>query len=210
MEKQETSWGWIIFWLIIFWPVGLFLVFKKLSTDKSALMSGKTGTLSAAGWILIVIGAVGSIGIVSDPSNDSAGGIIVGLAMIVGGVIVLRKASETKKTAAKYKKYIDIVVNHNIRSIDNIAATVGLSYDVAVKDLQDMINIGYLKDAYINQGNREIVLKQNESAAYAQASTSDQAATQKLAVRCPGCGANNVVVVGRVLECEYCGTPINA
>jgi hypothetical protein len=186
------------------------MVIKKLSTDKSALMSGKTGTLSAIGWILIVIGAVGSIGIISDPSNDAAGGIIIGLAMIVGGVLVLRKASKTKKTAAKYKKYIDIVVNQNTRSIDNIAATAGLSYDVAVKDLQDMINIGYLKDAYVNKGSREIILKQNEPEAYTQASTNDLANTQKIAVRCPGCGANNIVVVGRVSECEYCGTPINA
>jgi Zn finger protein HypA/HybF involved in hydrogenase expression len=209
MEKKGTSWGWIIFWLIIFWPVGLFLVIKKVANDKSVLMSGKTGALPVVGCILIVIGAVGAIGTIANSSDGAAGAIIMGLAMVVGGILLLQKSSKMKKTAAKYKKYIDIIVNQNVRSIDNIAASIGLSYDVAAKDLQDMINIGYLKDAYVNQGNREIVFKQNEPAAYLQA-TEGQANAQKIAVRCPGCGANNVVVVGRVSECEYCGTPINA
>ena len=122
------------------------------------------------------------------------------------------KASKTKKTAIKYKKYIDIVVNQNVKSIDNVASAVGLSYDVVAKDLQDMINIGYLRDAYIHQGNREIILKQNEPApiTYAQTVAPGQAAPQTIATRCPGCGANNVVAIGRVSECEYCGTPINA
>ena len=186
------------------------MVIRKLSTDKSALMSGKTGTLSVVGWILIVMGAMGSIGILLEPSDETAGGIIIGLAMVVGGVLVLRKASKTKMIAAKYKRYIDLVVNQNTRSIDNIAAAVGISYDIAAKDLQDMIDIGYLKDAYVHQSNREIILKQNEPVAYTQTSINVQASTQKIAVRCPGCGANNVVVIGRVSECEHCETPINA
>lgn len=211
MEKKGMGWGWIIFLLIIFWPVGLFLLIKKLATDKSALMSGKTRPISAAGWILVVIGALTSLG--TDPSSGEAADIVIlvlALAMTVGGVLVLIKASRTKRTAARYKKYIDLAVNQNVRGIDNIAASVGLSYDAVVKDLQDMINIGYLKDAYIDQGNREIVLEQAEPVSYTQASTSDRADTQKTAVRCPGCGANNVVAVGSVSECEYCGTPLNA
>lgn len=210
MEKKGIGWGWIIFLLIIFWPVGLFLLIRKLATDKSALMSGKTGKLSVIGWVLIVFGGLGFIGIISDTSSGSSGAI-TSLAMIIGGVLLLRKVSKTKKTAIKYKKYIDIVVNQNVRSIDNISSAVGLSYDVVAKDLQDMINIGYLKDAYINQGNREITLKQHESVIYTQVSVVGQvAAVQTKAVRCTGCGANNVATVGKVSECEYCGTPINA
>lgn len=210
MEKKGTSWGWIIFWLIIFWPVGLFLVIKKFSTDKSALMSGKTGSLSVIGWILVAFGGIGFLAELSD--TPEAFGLVLALIFAAGGTLLLLKASKTKKTAIKYKKYIDIVVNQNVKSIDNVASAVGLSYDVVAKDLQDMINIGYLRDAYIHQGNREIILKQNEPApiTYAQTVAPGQAAPQTIATRCPGCGANNVVAIGRVSECEYCGTPINA
>lgn len=210
MENKGTKWGWIIFWLIIFWPVGLYLLVKKLATDQSALMSGKTSTLSAVGWVLIAFGVIGFFTELSD--TPDATGVILGFLFVIGGVLLLRKVSTTKKTAVKYKKYIDTVVNQNIRSIDNIASIVGLPYDVVAKDLQDMINIGYLKDAYIHQSNREIVLKQQEQepTTYTQGVYTDQTAPQTKAARCPGCGANNVVVVGRVSECEYCSTPINA
>lgn len=207
MEKKGTKWGWIIFLLIFFWPVGLFLLIKKLATDKAALMSGKTGALSVVGWVLITIGCMGFIAELS--SGPDGYGVMLVLIFVAGGFLLLRKASKTKKTAARYKKYIDIVVNQNVRGIDNIVSAVGLSYDVVVKDLQDMINIGYLKDAYIHLGNREIVLKQQEPVIYAQGTYAGQSVTQTKAVRCPGCGANNVVTVGRVSECEYCSTPIN-
>jgi len=187
----------------------LYLVIKNHETDKSAIMSQKTGVLSVVAWILIVIGAVGFLGA---EGEDKVVGIVIALVMVMGGILLLRKASKTKKTAIKYKKYIDIVVNQNVKSIDNVASAVGLPYDVVVKELQNMINIGYLKDSYIHQGNREIILKQQQSAevAYTQTADAGQTAPQTIAARCPGCGANNVVAVGRVSECEYCGTPINA
>lgn len=207
MEKKGTKWGWIIFWLFLFWPVGLFLLIKKLATDKAALMSRKTGALSVIGWILLIVGCMGFLAELS--SGPDGYGMMLVLIFAAGGFLLLRKASKTKKTAARYKKYIDIVVNQNVRGIDNIVSVVGLSYDVVVKDLQDMINIGYLKDAYIHLGNREIIMKQQESVVYAQGTYAGQSVTQTKAVRCPGCGANNVVTVGRVSECEYCSTPIN-
>ena len=205
--KKTTSWGWIIFWLIIFWPVGLFLLFKKLATDKSALMSEKTAPLTIVAWVLIVIGAIGLMG---SFSNFSFGGFIFVIGMIVGGVLLLRKVNETKMTATKFKKYINIVANQNVKSIDSIASAMGVSYSEAEKDLQNMIDIGYLPGAYIHQGNREIILKQHAPVASNQESAAVQSAPQMTTKSCPGCGANNVVSVGKVAECEYCGTPISA
>lgn len=215
MEKKGTNWGWIIFWLIFFWPVGLFLIIKKFAADKSALMSGKTNSLSVIGWILTAWATLVFVVYVSDPSSFTPAGaflIIMVFIPLAGGIVLLRKASKEKKQAVKFKKYIDIVVNQNVRSIDNVSSAVGLSYDVVAKDLQDMIDIGYLKDAYIHQGNREIILKQHEPvpASYEQTAVVGQAALQTTAIRCPGCGANNIIAVGSVSECEYCGTPINA
>lgn len=206
--RKETGWGWIIFWLIIFWPVGLFMVIKKLSTDKSALMSGKVGTVSTIGWILVGIGTINLLLNFSDTSSVLS--IMIALVLITGGVLLLRKASKTKKMAVRYKKYLDIVVNQTERSIDNVAAAVAKSYDIVEKDLQDMIDIGYLKDAYIHKGNREIILKQQVFyQAPPQNTVYNQVPAQTKSVRCPGCGANNVVTAGKVSECEYCGTPIS-
>lgn len=207
MEKKGTKWGWIIFWLIFFWPVGLFLMIRKFATDKSALMSGKTGTILVVGWILVVFGILCLCTEIEAPDTF---GIVFSLLILLGGVLLLRKERETKKTAAKYKKYINIVVNQDVRNMDDIVSAVGLSYDEVAKDLQSMIDIGYLKDAYIHHSNRQIILKQPEMANHIPYAAMNQVSAVPKSVRCPGCGANNVVVVGRVSECEYCGTPINA
>jgi hypothetical protein len=206
-EKKTTSWGWIIFWLIVFWPVGLCLVIKKFATDKKSLMSGKITSLSTVGWILVAFGGLGFFGCVTKP--DGAGGAVVALVIAAGGVPMIIKARKTKQQAEKYRQYLDIVVNNSEKSIDNIAGALAIPYEVVTKDLQDMINIGFLKNAYIHQGNREIVMQQVTSQVETPQYQS-QTTTPTKPARCPGCGANNIVTVGRVCECDYCGTPINS
>ncbi|HCC35454.1 MAG TPA: hypothetical protein DEQ02_07410 [Ruminococcaceae bacterium] len=209
MVKKSTSWGWIFFWLIILWPVGLFLLFRKLATDKSALMSGKTGVLSVLGWALTIFGGLAFLACLSDFEGSV---FIMSSLFIAGGVLLLRKVSHTKKLSAKYKKYLDIIVNQNVCGLDNIASAVGLPYDIVSKELQDMINLGFLQGAYIHQGNREIVLKQHEPAPVIQGVTSGitSALSKTTTSRCPGCGANNIIATGKITECEYCGTAISA
>ena len=195
-------------WLIIILIVVLFFVIKK--PNKSAIMKGKRGISLVIGWFniimggMLVLGSAGEVGMISV--------LVIGIIMFVGGIVLLVKASKIKKSVVKYKRYIDMVVNQKIRSIDNVAAAMGLSYEEAVKDLQKMINIDYLKDGYIHHGNREISLKQHTPmpAMYAQVPAVEQVPLQTVALRCSGCGANNVVIVGKVSECEYCGVPINA
>ncbi len=208
--KKSLGWGWIIFLLIIFWPIGLILVIRKLATDKKALMSGKTISLSVVGWILTVFGIIGFIGCITDPT--ATGGAVMALIFAVGGILLILKARKTKKQAAKYRKYIDVVVNGGEKSVDNIAGAVGLQYEVVIKDLQDMIDIGYLKNAYIHQADREILLKQYAESqiqqTYQQTNQQFSNPIQPKAVRCPGCGANNIISSNEICECEYCGTPL--
>ncbi|NLJ41100.1 MAG: hypothetical protein GX352_05750 [Clostridiales bacterium] len=210
-NKKTHSWGWTIFWLIIFWPVGLFMLIKKLSTDKSAMMGDKTNKLAIVGWVLVAFGAIGFIGGISD---GEPGSMIVALLFLAGGILVLRKATATKKLAEKYKRYIQIVVNQRETNIDTIASAVGLPYNTVIYDLEQMIDIGYLKDAYIHQTNHEIVMKGTseqpvceQNFAFVQGAPGGS--VESKAVSCPGCGAYNTVIVGRVTECEYCGTPMS-
>lgn len=206
MEKKGLSWGWIIFWLIVFWPVGLYFVIKKMSSDKSAIMSGKTNSLSIIAWVLIGFGGLSAIAGITNPEEGSTGVIAFAIGMVLGGVLLLLKSNKAKKLAIKYKKYIDVIVNQNNRSIDYIASAVGVQYSDAINDLQEMINIGYLNGAFIQQGTREIVFKQLDTVI--PSPFVGQTAPKTTVVRCPGCGANNVIPINSVTSCEYCGTAI--
>ena len=71
-----------------------------------------------------------------------------------------------------------------------------------------MIEKGYLKNAYIDEGMREVILPnhapvpQNNVNAAANITQ-----THPRIAACPCCGANNTIY-GDMGECEYCGSPL--
>jgi len=202
--KKQTAWGWIIFWFILFWPVGLILLIKRQTVDKSATLKSNKGVFIAS-YILMALGIIYLIlAITEDPDLLAAFFVCGG-----GGVVVYLFARKSKLRGERYKKYIAMIVNQNQTSIDNIAAAVGVPYATAAKELQKMISAGYFIGAYINDSQREIILthiapQQGPSAAV----VADVSQAQTMVVACPGCGANNRVVVGQFAECEYCGSPL--
>lgn len=212
------SWPVIIIMLCIFWPVGLFLLIKRLSLDKkTSLVAGKTvGIIGAVSYAIAILGFIACF---SEGMTSEDVGYILFFA--VAGFALRRVAKKTKKEAEDVKQYLAIIVNGHVRQLDSIAAATGKSYDVVRADIQRMINKGYLKNAFINESTRELVLPDTAPAtptAVPAANNSDyipvqvpvvNAPTQPVGrmVSCPCCGANNTIY-GASGECEYCGSPL--
>lgn len=200
------SWPVIILALCIFWPVGLFLLIKRVSIDKKVAMTvGKlVGGLGIASYVIAILGLVVCLGEGFD-STDITMILFFGIA----GFVLRRVAKKIKTEAESVKQYLAIIINGNVRQLDNIAATTGKSYDVVKADVQKMINKGYLKNAYINESTREVVLPTATPTAATSPIQSADAPAQPQAkiVACPCCGANNTIY-GATGECEYCGSPI--
>jgi len=195
--KKPLSWGWIIFWCIFFWPVGLFLVFQRANTDRSAILKNSK-TVRIISFVLMGFGAVYLV--LSFTNSDFlAATVLLG----GGGVWLFITSRNMKEKAEKYKKYIDIVINQGQTSIDYIASAVGKSSDEVQKDLQKMIDEDYFPKAYIDQGTRTIMLPQTE---VEQAVQDSAESVQTEVVTCPACRARNLVVVGQHGRCEYCRT----
>ncbi len=205
------SWPVIILAFCIFWPVGLFLLIKRVSLDKKVAMSvGKL--IGIFGGISYGIAIIGLIACLSDgfDSTDVTMILFFGIA----GFALRRVAKKIKTEAESVKQYLAIIVNGNVRQLDNIAATTGKSYDVVKADVQKMIKKGYLKNAYINENTREVVLPTATPAPAANPvftnplqGAAAPAQPQAKIVACPCCGANNTIY-GATGECEYCGSPI--
>lgn len=206
------SWPVIILAFFFFWPVGLFLLIKRVSIDKKTAISvGKlVGIIGGFSYGIAILGIIACI---SDgfTSDDITMILFFGIA----GFVLRRVAKKIKAEAENVKQYLAIIVNGNVRQLDNIAATTGKSYDVVKADIQKMIKKGYLKNAYINENTREVVLPTSAPTAPAANLNSSNpvqtvaAPVQQTAkiVACPCCGANNTIY-GASGECEYCGSPI--
>ncbi len=113
------SWPAIIIAFIVFWPVGLFLLVKRFSLDKKAALTVSRSVLNTLGIFLIVFGAIGFVGCVSDP--ESASGAIIALFFIIGGIVMVLKAKKQKQMAQNVKQYISIIINNNVTQLDSIS-----------------------------------------------------------------------------------------
>lgn len=214
-QKKSTSWGVIILLLILFWPVGLFLLYRKLSGDKVAALKNSK-ILNILGWVFAACAVIYVLMAITGNVETKDGSSIVGPLIVAlvfyggGGAFMISTAKRMKINADKLKKYIEIVINNNQTSIDNIAAAVSVSYEEAMKDLQKMIDNGYFENAYIDISEREIVLtnkkmEQEYSTSKVQMDGHVNEPQTKV-VACRSCGANNKVIKGQVSECEYCGS----
>jgi hypothetical protein len=146
--------------------------------------------------------------------GDASASIAGFLFYLVGGILIIWGANKVKKSGETYKKYIEIVINQQQRTIDNIATQMGIPYDKTVKGLQDMIDKGYFSGAYIDQANHEIVFPYDRAQKIFQQPEvqvdTNAAPVQRHMVKCPNCGGNNVINVGQICECDFCGSPLEA
>ena len=215
-RNNGPSWAVVIVLLIVFWPVGLYLLIKKLSADKTAAINSGGKGLKTAGIVLLVIAGFGFLGFVTSAAEQGMqsgdlGALIFLSFFAVGGFASLRKSKKVEEEAKDIKQYLAMIVNGNVRQLDAIAATTGKSYNAVCSDVKNMIAKGYLKNAYIDEGMREIVIPTATPSAatqnIVQSPSVNSAPAQPKIVACPCCGANNTII-GNLGECEYCGSPL--
>ncbi len=162
--KSSPSWGVVIFLLIIFWPVGLYLLFKKISTGDTL---GEGKVLRVVGWLFIVLAIIyislSESNLVVSENGESIESTIevlrgVGSFFFIGGGVMLFMARSKRTKTNRYRKYIAIVENNRVRQIDSIASAFPTTYEKAHNDLIEMINKGFFEGAYIDESKREIIL----------------------------------------------------
>ena len=199
------SWPVVILALIFFWPVGLFLLIKRVSMDPKASVGQLLGIVGGISYGFVFVGLMASLTDGFDYSD-----VALMLFFFITGFILRRIGKKKKIEEENVKLYLPIIVNGNIRQLDSIAATTGKSYDVVKADIQKMITKGQLKGAYIDESRREVVLTTAAPDSIVDDPIQHAATSAELQAKvvvCPCCGASNTIH-GTTGECEYCGSPI--
>lgn len=203
-EKMLYSWPVIIVVLIVFWPVGIYLVYKRIKIDKKAGFT--TSKIMRYGSYVSFLFSVTMVSSAFDSgfASEDIGG---SLFYLVAGIVLYLFSKKLDVKAKKYKKYISIIINGNEVILDNIAVAMSLSTIEVRRDLKDMIDKGYFKGAYINEGTNEIVLAQKSDENPNEYKSDDTKKIETRVVTCKCCGAQNKVTTSDV-ECEYCASPL--
>lgn len=220
-QKRAPSWGIAILLLFLCFPVGIFLIVKKMSIEKYYYV--KNGrVLKNLGWGLLFLAFIYiSLGIsgafqTEDGRNVGVAFVVFAISIFgVGGAVSLIKGQSYVKRGLLYNRYVSIINAQNSLLIDNIAAAIPTSYDQAVNDLKNMIEIGYFSNAYIDLNRRELIMPESfrkeasvKTDYNIQFSTEKPSEEQPRSKKCPNCGATNPIVPGAANECEYCGSPL--
>ncbi len=199
------SWPVIIIALIAFWPVGVFLIIRRVTKDrKTAMGAGKLiGWLGIASYCMAALMLIACLG-----DGFTGDDIAATLFFVAAGVALRVVAKKIKGNAENVKNYLAVIVNGDMRQLDSIAASTGKSYEVVHADISKMIDQGYFKNAYIDESLRELVLPETTPAPQSSMNSgASQTQNNAKIVVCPCCGANNTIY-GNVGECEYCATPL--
>lgn len=203
-ESSGPSWIAIIIMMCVFWPIGVYLLYKRLKVDRKAAMgSGKA--LSLFGISLIAMGGCALLVGVLDTDSDT---VIGALFFLVLGVVLKRMATKNKKQAMRVRQYIALIINQRITSLDELARATGCTYNVVCDDLNKMIEKGYLPGAYLNLSLRRIMLPGQKAPVYQQNNAQQRKQARTKVITCKGCGAEMIVAEGTIRKCEYCGTPL--
>ncbi len=215
MQKKNYSWGLILFMFFLFFPVGIWMLIRKINGER--LSYSKIGkSLKIVGWILLsfaflylVMGITGELEM--EDGSSTVGSVITSLLIFGGGgYLCLKKSTNYLERGAKYSKYLSIVNTSNDLKIDRIAASFPTTFEEAVKDLQTMIDDGYFINSYIDLTRRELVMPKNTTSAHEDSKQmyyeQAEATEQRRINNCPNCGAPNTNTLGLVVECEYCGS----
>lgn len=212
MDKNKKvgffySWPGIILMMFIFWPISLYLIYKRVSIDRKAGLSvGKT--MCTVGYVFIAFSLFALWACVSEGiTSDDV--VIIGI-FLTGAIALVFYGKKIRAKAERFKKYLAVIINGKQYQIDTIASSINVSYDIAKKDIQEMIDKGYFNGAYINEGTHTLVLVNNQGNVNNQNVIEDNhndnytVHAPKL-VTCKCCGANNNVY-GDNDECEFCGS----
>ncbi|MGI6698947.1 MAG: hypothetical protein ACOX6G_01245 [Christensenellales bacterium] len=211
-KNHDFSWLFstpvIILAFIFFWPIGVFLVVKRIS-DKPAKTIPTGKTQGVFGSIFITIALVGIFMGIYD--GFDAEDIKMILLFGVIGWYLQFVSKQLKKESHRFRQYLYVMTDSHVYNVQQLASITGQSHNTVKDDLQKMIKNGYLKNAYIDKRTDSIVLPNDFSAPpypYAPPIQEDTSREKTgRVVVCPSCGAKNIVY-DKIIECEYCDTPL--
>ncbi len=182
-QKNGSSWGFVITMLLLFPPIGLYLLFRNLKSgntpkfNKGKIVFGIGVFFSIYGVLILLLLSTGSIEANKDQPTVDESFKQMTTFFLISGVVLMIIGSIMKKIILKREQ----MASHN------------RNYS------------GYSTPNFRN-GDYSYV--KTETIIFSDNSTDQSSSPQEKVVRCEGCGARNVITQGKVTECEYCRTPL--
>lgn len=199
-RKTNMSWSVVIVALLLFWPVGLFLLYLKgkENTKNRFIFSGRIKIAIAIFSIFFAL--VGFATEIEDPSDDLLIGIML-IAFFLGiGIFLLRKGIQNINDGKICEKIAYMINYQKIETVQQIADKLQISLDKATYYVSKTMELG-LCDEDIECRDEKIINKKHIR-------EKEEKKKKQRVVKCESCGGINHVTEGESTVCDYCGMGI--
>lgn len=182
---------------------------------KAKLRNEKDGILGLliVGFVIFVASFI--FFIVSVKREELGGILLTAMLVFISGYAIIVSVSKLIKYN-RVSKIQDLVLNEKIYNFNVISERLEISEKVLLKDIQFMVDNGYLGDLQVingeivnikeRQAQLERLKKLNDQQ---KASTQIKPKSKKIvSEKCPNCGAS-VDFGADQIECPYCGNSLN-
>ena len=160
-NRKEPAWSAVVLLLIFFWPVGLYLLYRKLSIPPISRQGGVAllivGTVFAAFGVLDIIKrttgwppSLGETDFFFSSVFYTGVSVGIGLICLLAGGMLLHKRRV-------YQRYAPFLLGHVTTSLDAVAQAWSRDYLRVSRELQYLINAGCLSSAYLDYTHRLFV-----------------------------------------------------
>lgn len=198
-KSKLLNWPIIIIAIIFLLPLGLFLGWKRTKLDQQNLNSGKTSKKVGIGFIIFyglsLITYLGSI----FTSEGFTTIILATVIFLLPGIYLFVLGQSLTSRNDLYREYIRMIDEVGVNSIRNIASSLNKTTAEVKGDLQNMINLRFLSNHFIDDENQLIINKN-----VLRTNAENNVVIEKIDVKCNSCGATNKIIKGVATECQYC------
>ena len=198
-KKTNMSWSIIIVALLIFWPVGLYLVYLKAkeNTKNRLIFIGRVKIAIAISSIFFAL--VGFATEIEDPSDDLLIGVML-IAFFLGiGIFLFRKGIQNINDGKTCEKIAYMINYQKIETVQQIADKLQISLDKATYYISKTMELGLCDD--VECKDEKIINKK-------QIREKEEKKKRQRVVKCESCGGINHVTEGESTVCDYCGMGI--
>ena len=139
-KDGEWTFADLPWWVVVicmggFWPVGLWLLWKKMSASDVDSPKKQRRRISTGGWFMIVIGALAFLNNVSDWKW---------LFVALGGAALLLFKQFIKDKKNRFQTYQKVLAKKDVFPFADLAVEMGIGYQQVSDDLAEMQREGWL------------------------------------------------------------------
>lgn len=197
LKKLAESWAVVILALIIFWPVGLILLYLKLRNNSKNKFKFSGVTKIIIGACSVFFGLIGAATEIDEPTGEVGLTIVMVSIFLAIGITFIYFGAKNIKEGKIYEKISNLINFQEVESIEEIAKNLKITEEKAKEYISKAISLGICKNE-IEYKNNKIVYKNK---------VEEQVEKKKheRIVKCECCGGINHISDTEVKACEYCG-----